>query len=103
MTTAQKFRKLPVEIEAMRWDGTAEGATPIIDWVLSQGSTATYRCSDPERCSKNDGDTPHWIMVPTLEGDMCASVGDWVIRGVQGEFYPCKDPIFRATYESVAR
>lgn len=97
------FRKRPVEVEAFRWDGTAAGATPIIDWVLSGGGTATLRCSDPTRCAETDGDTPHGIDIRTLEGTMCAGLGDWIIKGVQGEFYPCKDAIFRETYELVDR
>jgi hypothetical protein len=95
------FRKKPVEIQAMKWDGTAAGATRIIDWILSSGATASYTCSDPDRCAKNDGDTPHWISIKTLEGTMLANLGDWIIRGVQGEFYPCKPDIFEATYEPV--
>lgn len=94
-----KFRKKPVVIEAMQWDGTANGATPIIDWTLSHGSTAGYRCSDPERCSEREDD--HTIAIPTPEGTMSATAGDWIIRGVQGEFYPCKPDIFAATYEAV--
>lgn len=96
-----KFRKKPVEIEAVQWDGTGEGATPIIGWILGSDATATYRCSDPDRCAQNDGDTPHDIQIHTLEGDMTASVADWIIKGVQGEFYPCKPDIFAATYEPV--
>ena len=42
----------------------------------------------------------HWYMtIPTLEGDHRATPGDWIIRGVKGEFYPCRDDIFAATYE----
>lgn len=96
-----QFRKKPVEIEAVQWDGTAEGATPIIDWILNSDATATYRCSNPDRCAENDGDTLHVIQIHTLEGDMTASIGDWIIKGVAGEFYPCRDDIFRATYEAV--
>lgn len=95
----QKYRKKPVEIDAMQWDGTADGATPIIDWIISSGETATYTCSSPDRCAENDGDTPHSISIRTLEGTMRAGLGDWVIRGVKGEFYPCKPDIFAATYE----
>lgn len=40
-----------------------------------------------------------WISFKTLEGDMRANIGDWVIRGIKGEFYPCKPDIFDATYE----
>lgn len=45
--------------------------------------------------------SPHRVMIPTLEGDMICEKGDWIITGVQGEQYPCKDDIFRATYEPV--
>lgn len=95
----ERFRKKPVEIEAMKWDGTAAGATPIIDWILANGATATYVCSNPDRCAETSGDTPHCIVIRTLEGDMRADVGDWIIKGVRGEFYPCKPDVFAATYE----
>lgn len=94
-----KYRKKPVEIEAVQWNGTAAGATRVIEWVLARGGTATYVCSDPVRCSEHNGDTPHSIKIRTLEGDMTAALGDWIIRGIQGEFYPCKPDIFAATYE----
>lgn len=99
----QTFRKKPVEIQAMRWDGTAVGATPIIDWILATGASATYRCADHERCSQHDGDSPHTIAISTLEGTMAASIGDWIVRGVKGEFYPCKPDIFAATHEPTER
>ena len=94
------FRKKPVEIEAMLWTGGAENATPIIDWIISSGpiegfdgdNTATYFDKD-----EVDGEA---IMIYTLEGDMMASPGDWIIRGLKGEFYPCKPGIFDESYES---
>lgn len=97
MNAPQKFRKKPVTIEAMQWDGTAAGASPIIDWVLSNGGTATYACtSDP--CSR--GEDGHTIAVDTLEGrNLDARSGWWVICGVEGEFYPCKPSVFAVTYE----
>jgi hypothetical protein len=96
--TAQKFRKKPVEIEAWQWDGTALGATPIINWINDSGGTATYWCDHATNC----GDDPHFIRIRTLEGDMFTSPQDWVIRGVKGEFYPCRVDIFEATYDQVA-
>jgi hypothetical protein len=48
-----------------------------------------------------DDDRPARIEIPTPEGTMTASPGDWIIRGVKGEFYPCKPDIFAATYEAV--
>jgi hypothetical protein len=97
-----KFRKKPVEIDAMQWDGAPENAGLIIDWMLANGTTATFACTDTDQRTECDADTPHVIKIKTLEGTMAASVGDWIIRGIQGEFYPCKPDIFEATYEPVA-
>lgn len=94
-----RFRSRPVEIDAHQWDGTAEGASPIIDWILREGGTATYTCADPARCSEHDGDSPHTIAITTLEGTMHASLHDWIIRGTEGEFYPCKPSVFARKYE----
>jgi len=88
------FRKKPVVIEAQRWDGTVQGATPIIDWILDGPLAARYEDATFER----EGDR---IAIDTLEGTITASPGDWIIKGVQGEFYPCKPDIFDATYEAV--
>lgn len=99
--TARTYRKKPVEIQAWQWDGTAQGATPIINWILGAGGTAVYECSDPERCVEFNGDCPHYLAIRTLEGTMRASIGDYVIRGLQGEFYPCKPDIFADSYVSV--
>lgn len=85
-TTPAKFRKKPIVIDAMQWDGTAEGATPVIDWILTTGQHAARYHEE-------------YIAIDTLEGTMRATAGDWIIRGVQGEHYPCKPDIFAATYE----
>ena len=99
------FRKKPVVIEARQWDGTAEGATPIIDWVLSSGErSARYAEPQPETLSRGKvvrEAVPALIAIDTLEGTMHATPGDWIIRGVKGEFYPCKPDIFEKTYELV--
>jgi hypothetical protein len=81
------YRKKPVVIEAMQWDGTAEGATGIIDWALSYDGTIRYHDEDD------------MLAVDTAEGTVSAQPGDWIIKGVQDEFYPCKSAIFDATYE----
>lgn len=116
MSSVKTYRKKPIVVEAMKWDGGAANATPIIDWVLSAGGTASWHedgalladplCFTPEYhethhyCPSCPFSTvPEGISVKTLEGVMTASVGDWIIRGVQGEFYPCKPDIFDATYE----
>lgn len=77
-----KFRKKPVVIEAIQWTG---------DNLISIFHFAP---------SAHVGGTTE-ITIPTLEGLLHASVGDWIIKGIQGEFYPCKPDIFEATYERV--
>jgi hypothetical protein len=81
------YRKRPVVIEAMQWDGTVERATEIIDWALSHDGTIRFH---------DETDT---LAVDTAEGTMSAQPGDWIIKGVKDEFYPCKPDIFEATYE----
>jgi len=92
-TMVQRFRKRPVVIEAMRL--TEHNAGAVTAWVVSGGHKAVMR-GGPRGGSR--GAT---VTIKTLEGDHLASVGDYVIRGVQGEFYPCKPDIFEATYEPV--
>jgi hypothetical protein len=92
-----KYRKKPVVVEAMLWDGGAAEATLIIQWVLDGGGTARYH----ERHDQGLWSRPDEIRIDTLEGTMTANRGDWIIRGVKGEFYPCKPDIFEATYEAV--
>lgn len=92
-----RYTKRPVTIEAMQWDGTAKGANPIIDWVLGLGGTCNYVCDNPEvPCNPVDG---HHLVIQTLEGPMTAAPGSWIIRGIQGEFYPCKPDIFAGSYD----
>jgi hypothetical protein len=79
----RKYRKKPVEVEAIRFDGTNQAA--IAAWM----GIVNY---DPNA---------RLIHIATLEGVMAAQPGDWIIRGVEGEFYPCKPAIFQATYEEV--
>ncbi|SNR33026.1 hypothetical protein [Blastococcus mobilis] len=85
-----RWRKKPVEIVALQYDGT--NANQIVNWIEG---------------SRPDGFVPAYtddqgeLHIATLEGDMHVSIGDHVIRGVQGEFYPCKPDIFAATYDRV--
>jgi hypothetical protein len=81
-----KFRKKPVVIEAVQWLGTGESMDAIRD--LDTGTRAVDFTSDN-------------VFISTLEGQMTASIGDWIIKGVKGELYPCKPDIFEATYELV--
>lgn len=87
-----KFRKKPVVIEAVQFNGL-DDYLKILDWMKRYGDT--YALADEVRYS-----TPE-MSIQTLEGTMSARPGDWIIRGVRGEFYPCKPDIFAATYEAV--
>ena len=75
-----KFRKKPVVIEAIQWNGDIE---PMLDFYKGM------ECRDGE------------LYIRTLEGEMHVSLGDFIIKGVQGEFYPCKPDIFERTYEKI--
>lgn len=92
---AATVRKRPVEVEAMQWDGTDEGASDVVAWVLASGGTATFHDASPAMS------TPSYISIDTLEGPMRARAGWWIIRGVRGEFYPCDRESFANTYDIV--
>ena len=94
-----KYRKKPVVIEAERFDGQnmpslarqanldngdGKPGNPVVFLVSDLGPENTYHLS-----------------IRTLEGTMRGEKGDWLIRGVNGEVYPCKDDIFRKTYDEV--
>lgn len=87
-----KFRKKPVVVEAMQYEASVPSALRIEAWVNSH--------SKERICVRRDGHL-NVIDIFTLEGWMSASVGDWIIKGIEGEFYPCKPEIFEATYEPV--
>lgn len=98
-----QYRKRPVVIEAMRFDGTKSSAAAICTWANDGDVNKGYE--DPTITYSTRGDRPGEafdMVIWTLEGDMTASPGDWIIKGVKGEFYPCKPDIFAATYEPAA-
>jgi hypothetical protein len=92
-----KYRKKPVEIEAVKWTGdnhremfnflggedadyiNAIGTNFYIDWTKIEGG----------------------LIIKTLEGEHIATIGDYIIKGVKGEYYPCKPDIFEITYEKI--
>lgn len=80
-----KFRKKPIEIEAVQWLGVWE--SPISEFIKTRAAT-TGKAGDE-------------LSIETLEGWIRAMPGDWIIKGVKGEFYPCKPDIFEATYDKV--
>jgi hypothetical protein len=82
-----KYRKKPVVVDAIRYLGT-ENYSDVCSFV---GNELQVMHSNTDQI----------IIISTLEGDMRANEGDYIIKGVQGEFYPCKPDIFEETYEEV--
>jgi hypothetical protein len=83
-----KYRKKPVVVEVMQynWDDAGYPKKVVQDNIADFIGANLILVGDD-------------IIIETLEGDMVAKRGDWIIKGVQGEFYPCKPDIFAATYE----
>lgn len=82
-----KYRKKPVVIDAIQFTGNNQ--SKLMAWVIELDARVHWHFHD---CV---------VDIPTLEGTMTASSGDWIICGVNGEFYPCKPDIFDKTYERV--
>lgn len=79
-----KFRKKPIVIEAFRYN-----VDPRPDWFMDKVSDMSITTRET------------FCAIQTLEGQMIGTVGDWIIKGIKGEVYPCKPDIFEATYEAV--
>lgn len=95
-----RYRKKQVEVEAIRWDGQDVGTV----WDLL-GDSALPAAPDDAHVTPGFGHVPATgeLTIPTLEGTVTAQPGDWIIKGVAGELYPCKPDIFEQTYEPVSR
>lgn len=83
-----KYRKKPVVIEAMQFLDNTDRLCELSEFM------------GQVRVSYEDRENPK-LLIETLEGEMAASVGDYIIKGVNGEFYPCKPDIFEKTYDQV--
>jgi hypothetical protein len=81
-----KFRKKPIEVEAWQWDGVSTSPERP-EWLRDARVSANH--------------SEQILIISTLEGKMTATKGDWIIRGVKGELYPCKPDIFAELYEAV--
>jgi hypothetical protein len=86
--TLQRFRKEPVEVEAVRFGGSSSQAAAIQQWIET-GRYVHPVLQTRDFCS---------FTISTLEGDLTVQPGDWVVRGVMGEFHPVRADIFAATY-----
>ena len=84
----KKFVKKPVVIEAYQFDGNIRS---IDNFPISEVGKFKVSSENEQYC----------LIIPTLEGDMKALPGDWIIKGVNGEYYPCKPDVFEKTYDVV--
>lgn len=88
---AQKYRKVPVTIEAIQWTGV--NYEEIREWAWVGPDTEVARLDTEEtKLMVWNGEEVQWINCP---------LGHWVIKGIKGEFYPCSDEVFQRTYEAV--
>lgn len=85
-----KYTKRPITIEALKWEGTFHSGVKIAEWVTDHGGEAELEVDSSDRVTA--------IKINTREGTMRATPGSYVIRGVEGEFYPCAGHIFESTY-----
>lgn len=101
------FQKKPVKIEAVQWhyDLHCDGKAEVFAWMSDAG------CKRLESADRDGGSAPKTgffvtedtgrLVIRTLEGDMRVSDGDWIVKGIEGEFYPCKPDIFEQTYQEL--
>jgi len=94
---SHRYRKKPIEIEAIQFTG--ENKKEVLDFI-------GYELSEDNEEGKKKSrqyffDAVGKFIIITLEGDMIADAGDYIIKGVKGEFYPCKPDIFELTYDKL--
>jgi len=83
----KKYRKLPVVIEAVQFLNNSNEIDDFVGETLFKNMNGTNEVEE--------------IIIPTLEGELYAAKGDFIIKGIKGEFYPCKPDIFEKTYECI--
>lgn len=94
-----KYRKKPVVIEAIQWNG--ENHREMFDFLTNYEKTNEYMSTSGETFYIDHDKIRGGLIIKTLEGEHIATIGDYIIKGVNGEFYPCKPDIFEQTYEAV--
>ena len=91
----KSFRKKPVVVQAVQFVDSTEAIELIMNWIPKQ---SRYLLTP---ATENIEGRKRRLFILTLEGEMEVSMGDWVIKGVEGEFYPCKPSVFEKTYDVV--
>lgn len=101
----KQYRKKPAVVDAMMFPRGGRAQRGVVNWIKDNGGDARLYDGWFQRVEEplEDGSYFYWskVHILTLEGDMTANIGDYIIKGVQGEFYPCKPEIFHQTYEEV--
>lgn len=92
-----KYRKIPVVVDAIQWTG--ENQREMFDFLTNYEKADDYMSASGEHFIIDHNAVKGGLVIKTLEGEHIASIGDYIIRGVAGEFYPCKPEIFEKTYE----
>lgn len=92
-----KYRKKPIVIEALQWNGSAH--RPMFEFL--GGNPSDYISAGGKNFRIDHSKGEGGLVIKTLEGECFATIGDWIIKGVKGELYPCKPDIFEATYDKV--
>lgn len=92
-----KYRKKPVVIEAVQWTG--HNKVEVYEFLSGDSSGDVMLEREHQRFVESEGGGPDGLWIKTLEGNMMASEGDYIIRGVSGEYYARKPDTFLATYE----
>lgn len=91
-----KFRKKPVVVEALQW--TDSDIRTMYNFLEGKTDNDPI-CREGKNFYIDHDKAFGGLIIQTLEGDHIAEIGDWIIKGVEGEFYPCKPSVFELTYE----
>ena len=99
----KKYKKRPISIEALQWTGdNPEEVREFVGDLLSYDINVDIEMIKEyvnKRGDLNDNATESYFVIKTLEGNHLTTISDYIIKGVRGEFYPCKEDIFLETYE----
>ena len=94
MTQIKKYKKKPITIEACIYDGSVFSSDFIINWTKDSWTVTIFKAEINHPIST-------YLVIKTLDRDHIVSIGDYVIKGIEGEFYPCKPSVFKVSYNRV--
>lgn len=94
-----KYVKKPVVVEAVKWNGN--NIEEVKEFMKEQLDKLHFESMDASNLEEGKLSMVDFLAIQTLEGVMTVSDGDYIIKGVNGEFYPCKPDIFKKTYEPI--